>query len=88
MSNVSETLKSMGACRDAVKWAGQFDDEQSAWDQCERADWMLWIAARRIDKAGSAAHKTLVLLACEIARTVLHLVPENEKRPLKAIETA
>ena len=30
---------------EAVRWSEQFDSLQSAWDQCERGDWMMSYAA-------------------------------------------
>ena len=88
MSKVSETLLSLKACKEAVIWAEQFDDEQTAWNQCQSGEWMLWLAAKRLDKNGSDAHKAIVLAACKIVRTVLHLIPKGETWPLHEIETA
>ena len=71
-------------CDPARHWLESQPDAQTAWANCDRADWMLWYAKRalKLDKA------TYVTIACEIARTVLHLVPMGEDRPLKAIEAA
>jgi hypothetical protein len=68
--------------RDWVAARGALTPEQ-LWAQCERADWLLWYAARvGVDR------RAIVRAACACARTVLHLVPEGEERPLSAIETA
>lgn len=44
MNNI-EILKRLKACEEALEWyAGR--DSQAAWQECERGDWMLWVAAR------------------------------------------
>jgi hypothetical protein len=77
-----EWLVSHGACKPALDWLGDRTPQQ-AWDECPDPRWMFWWL-------GHTPHdrKTLVLCVCEIARTVLHLVPEGEDRPRIAIETA
>ena len=56
---------------------------QQAWDACQRADWMLWCA-----EAVGVGRVTLTRCACACARTLLQYVPEDESRPLAAIEAA
>src|ERR1700679_1141953 len=73
-------LKSISACPDARQWAGSRTAKQ-AWDECERADWLLWWAAR-----DGASKQQIVAVACEIARTVLHL--SKTPKALMAIEAA
>jgi hypothetical protein len=73
-------LKSLNACPDARQWAGPRTAKQ-AWDECERADWLLWWAAR-----DGASKQQIVAVACEIARTVLHL--SKTPKALMAIEAA
>lgn len=74
-------LKKNYAGQSALDWLGDRDPE-TAWHECPRADWMLWAAGKL-----KADRKLLVTIACRIARTVLHLVPADEDRPLIAIET-
>jgi hypothetical protein len=74
-------LKSVNACSESIVWLGD-RDLKTAWAECERADWMLWLAAKRCDR------KKVVLAACACARTALKYVPKGEMRPLRAIETA
>ncbi len=83
--NFTTKLKRFNACEDAVEWAEQFDTSHQAWDKCERADWMLWIAEKLSDKNGN--RKEVILCACKCARTALKYLPKNENRPLKAIKT-
>jgi len=72
----------MGACCEAIDWINK-RGIKTAWRDCKRADWMLWAAGRlNIDQ------KLIVLCACDIAESVLHLVPEGEDRPAKAIQTS
>lgn len=74
-------LKKHNACEPALTWLGDRDPE-TAWRECPRADWMLWSVGKlNVDR------KTLVTIACRIARKVLHLVPAGEDRPRIAIET-
>ena len=80
-------LKKLNACEDAVEWAAEFTTLQKAWDVCERGDWMVWMIAKQSGDPESKSRKKLVLLLCGIVRPVLKFVPEDEKRPLIAIET-
>ena len=76
-----DRLIKMGACEDAVAWVGD-RDITAAWAECQRADWMLWLAGRLV------ARPLVVLAACACARTTLRYVPTDENRPRVAIETA
>ncbi len=78
----SDKLRDMNACPEAVEWVVR-RGIKTAWRDCERGDWMLWLAGRLdIDR------KLLVLAACDCAETALQYVPEGEDRPAKAIQTA
>ena len=79
-------LKKLYACSDAIAWAKDYKTFQEAWDKCERADWMLWIAGKMIGKNGCSTRKEVVLVACKCARTALKYLPKDEKRPLKCIQ--
>lgn len=74
-------LRKQGACTEAIEWLGA-RDSIAMWSDCERPDWLLWYAARN-----GAQHKDIVRVTCQIARTVLHLVPKGEDRPRIDIET-
>jgi hypothetical protein len=73
---LKEELKSLGACQEAINWVGS-RSRKRAWLECERGDWMLWY----LEKTQSLPKETWVRLAVAFARSVLHLVPENESRP-------
>ena len=82
MKSTKDILTKLGACPEAVKWAGR-KTHKKAWGTCQRGDWLLWIAGKlNVDR------KKLVLAACGCARTALKYVPEGEDRPRIAIETA
>ena len=79
----SEALTRLGACSDAVLWACTQPTYEEAWQTCTRLDWLLWLVARTM---GERSRMPMVLAACDIAESVLHLVPAGEERPRKAIE--
>ncbi len=70
------------ACKEAIKWVGDKEFEE-AWTSCGEINWMLWLANKlTIDP------KLFIQIACRCARLVLHLIPEEEERPRKAVEAA
>jgi hypothetical protein len=77
-----DSLKALEVCPKAVDWVGDRTARQ-AWDECERADWMLWYAA----ELGSD-RRLIVRANCACARRALRFVPIEDCRPLRAIETA
>ena len=82
MKSTKDILTKLGACTEAVKWAGR-KTHKKAWGTCQRGDWLLWIAGKlNVDR------KLLVLAACGCARTALKYIPVGEDRPRIAIETA
>jgi len=76
-----ELLKEWGACQQALDWFGN-RDPQEAWEQCERADWMLWVAERcGVDQ------NRMIAIVCDCAELALSCVPADKGRPTKqAIE--
>ena len=79
----TELLTSRDACFEAVEWAQTQPSFAAAWADCERGDWMLWLAGRV-----SVDRKLIVLAACACARLTLNQVSKGEDRPRIAIETA
>ncbi len=82
MLNHKGLLNRLRPCDEATDW---YDDQDSeaAWQDCQRGDWMLWIAAKlKVDQ------KRIVRAACACVRIMLYLVPERQARPRIAIETA
>jgi hypothetical protein len=76
-----DVLVKFQACNEARHWSAGMT-LKVAWRTCPRADWLLWLGGRLVDR------KKLVLAACKCARTALKFIPAGEDRPLKAIETA
>lgn len=75
-------------CREAVEWLATQTDAASAWANCTRGDWMLWLCGKLAGKHWSRARRRMVLAACECARLALPLVEAGEDRPRKALELA
>lgn len=69
----SDRLIEMGACPEAIAWARAQPNETTAWQQCARGDWMLWLLGKLSGDPGSDARKRLVLCACDCAETAAHL---------------
>ena len=82
-SELADKLSAIGACPESVQWACDYTDDATAWRECRRGDWMLWLLGQ-ID----ADRKRFVLATCGCARLSLHLAPDGEDRPRIAIETA
>ena len=75
--------KRRGACSEALAWLRAQPDAATAWEACERPDWLIWWLKRQ----PATDRKTLVRIACACARTALRFVPEGEERPRLSIET-
>lgn len=70
------------ACGPSLTWiAGR--DLATAWAECGRGDWMLWLAAR-----AGMDRRVVVAACCACARTLLPRIPASETLPLSAIEAA
>ena len=80
-------LKRLGACCDAVTWVGA-RDLATAWRECLRGDWLLWLCAKQIGEPGWPTHQAVVLAACACAEVALVYVPAGEDRPRLALEAA
>jgi hypothetical protein len=73
-----QDLKKLGACSEAVCWAGTQPDLPTLWANCERADWMLWLAGKKAGEPHSQARKKLVGCATECAATAIQFVKNEE----------
>ena len=77
----TEKLEKLNACEEAVEWASQQKSFPSAWEACERGDWMLWLAYKlRIDD------RKLTMAKYHCAAQVLHLM--KDKRSIDAMAAA
>lgn len=66
----SRAVLALNPCDEARKWlaTNAHLSPSEAWEACERADWMLWLAAQAgVDRCA------VVLAACDCAETSLHL---------------
>lgn len=89
MKTHTEKLLSLNACSDAREWAEQQPDAQTAWNTCERGDWMLWLLGKLSGPVGSPERKRLVFLCAQVAREVLPLFEKrypDDKRVRECIE--
>lgn len=90
VSELRKMLRLLGACEEAIEWVGERDLE-TAWAECERADWMLWLVVRMAGTEGWPTRQAVVLAACACAETVLLLFKDKypeDNRPRVAVETA
>jgi hypothetical protein len=76
-----EKLKSLGACHEAIIWAGE-KSIQEIWDTCHRGDWMLWLFIR----TNPEQLKELTRAKAHCALTVRHLM--KDQRSINACEVA
>lgn len=86
MSTSISVLKDAGVCYDAIAWAKQFPDLETAWAACQRGDWMFWWAGIQSGPPESKGRKRLMLAVCECARLTLPYARDPDA--LKCIETA
>ena len=85
MTNIDfrKKLSELSACQDAIDWVDN-RDFKTAWDDCERADWMLWLMC----KMEIATKRERIHIICDCAATSLKYVPKGDDRPRLAIEAA
>ena len=81
----SDKFKRLASCPKALVWARTQESYDTAWQSCERGDWMLRLLSRLSNSEDS--RKKLVMAACECARSALVYIPELETRPRRCIET-
>jgi hypothetical protein len=86
----TDKLVSLNACDKAIAWCRAKRTAASAWRDCKRGDWLLWIAAKLAGPRGSESHRAVVLAACGCARLAIHnwhkMYPDD-KRAIACIET-
>lgn len=87
MGAFSDKLQEMGACREALAWIGDRTAQQ-AWDECQRGDWMLWLASRLIDQPNGPTQQQVGYCACECAERLMRYAPTSEDRTCRAVEAA
>jgi len=88
MSTLKRQLQALEACEEAVKWVGS-RDFPTAWKECERADWMLWLVGKMKGKKGWPTRQEIVLVTCDCAELVLPIFEKKypaDKRVRNCIE--
>ena len=68
-------LKNLNACRDAVEWTKTQKSPILAWRNCERGDWMLWLA-----KKLNVDDKKLTMAKAMCAKQVEHLMKDQRSK--------
>ena len=89
MKNYIDRITSLGACSPAIEWLYKeaHPNLAAAWAACDRADWMLWLAARYYTY-NIPEQRIVVGAAAECAAAVLDLVPAGNDCFRTAVETA
>jgi hypothetical protein len=74
----TDKLSKVGACSDARQWVRTQKSAEEAWQNCERGDWMLWLAEKL-----SVDDRKLTMAKYHCAAQVLHLM--KDQRSLDAM---
>ena len=75
------------ACGEAVRWASKQKSRATAWRDCERGDWMLWLIGQtNASNPYSEERKPLVRVACECARLAWKYMPQASRDALEVVE--
>lgn len=74
-------LQEIDACPEARQWADDQPDYKTAWEICERGDWML-----RIAKKQDVCIRKITLAKVSCARLVQHLM--KDERSINALDVA
>ena len=74
-------IEKFNPCKGAIKFRNQYPDFKTAWNNCSRGDWMLWLASRL-----NVNDRILTKAKALCAKTVIHLMEDDRSK--KAIEEA
>ena len=77
----TDKLKKLNACSDAREWVAAQRNYKEAWQNCERGDWMLWLA-----KKLEVDDRKLTLAKFKCANQVRHLM--KDQRSIAALDAA
>jgi hypothetical protein len=81
MKHWSNKLVALRACSEAIEYAKTQPDFPTAWDNCKRGDWLLWLAAKL---PAQVTRQQLIFAACQCARLALPYT--KDARVLTCIE--
>jgi len=83
-----DELQKLNASTSVMEWVGN-KNFHAAWNECERADWLLWMVTRKLHEEGWPTRQEIVLATCSCVRKfALPLVPASDKRPRLAVKMA
>ena len=68
----------ISACRQAINWARTQPDAETAWRECKRDDWMVWLLSYYANEPGSDARKRLALCLSDCIEATTHLVADDD----------
>ena len=76
--DVSEILRYVGACDEAIAWARPYGtDGKKAWAECDNPEWMLWLLGKLSGEPGSPKRRKLVGCCAEVAALVLPIFEQK-----------
>jgi hypothetical protein len=81
-----QKLRDLSACKQAIEYVRSQPDPQSAWLNCRRGDWMLWLIFRLLEKDDEQGLRKLTLVKARFAKIFINLM--KDKRSRYAVEIA
>ena len=76
-----DILTKLHACREGALFASRYPSIREAWDACERPDWLLWFAGRRLTGEGDS--RTFVRIAIDVARLAMQLFEQYSPKDMR-----
>lgn len=76
-----DILTKLHACREGALFASRYPSIRDAWDACERPDWLLWFAGRRLTGEGDS--RTFARIAIDVARLALPLFEQYSPKDMR-----
>ena len=83
MTTAYDAIAHLSPCVEAAEWLKTQSDAQTAWNNCQRGDWMMWL----LSKTG-VDQRISVILACRFARMALQYTDQTDNRSITAITAA
>ena len=76
-----DILTKLHACREGALFASRYPSIREAWDACERPDWLLWFAGRRLTGEGDS--RTFVRIAIDVAMLAMQLFEQYSPKDMR-----
>ena len=83
MNDVQILFNKLGACKPAKEWSASQVDLESAWNNCEKSDWMIWL----IRKLNFVDIKFYKKYACFCARQNWNKLGNASKNAIEVAES-